>query len=75
MKTLVKCQGPHPGPTANVEINFQGIDFEITLSLNSDSHQKNLRYLLHWKPFKNDKKYFLFHLKSSFVLKIFKFLS
>ena len=28
--------------------------------------QKKLSYLLHWKPFKNDKKCFLFHLKSSF---------
>ena len=27
--------------------------------------QKKLCYLLHWKPFKNDEKYFLFHLKSS----------
>ena len=27
---------------------------------------KKLRYLLHWKPFKIDEKYFLFHLKSSF---------
>ena len=28
-----------------------------------------------WKPFKNDEKCFLFQLKSSFVLKILKFLS
>ena len=27
---------------------------------------KNLCYLLDWKPFKNDEKCFLFHLKSSF---------
>ena len=28
--------------------------------------QKNLCYLLHWKPFKNDEKCFSFHFKSSF---------
>ena len=27
---------------------------------------KKLCYLLHWKPFKNDEKCLLFHLKSSF---------
>ena len=38
--------------------------------------QKNLWHLLHWNPFKNDKKGFLFHLSSAlFVLKIFEFLS
>ena len=36
--------------------------------------QKNLSLLLNWKPFKNDEKSFLFHLKSFFVLKISKFL-
>ena len=36
--------------------------------LKSDSQlpKKNLHYLLHWTYFKNDEKYFLFHLKSSF---------
>ena len=28
--------------------------------------KKILCYLLHWKPFRNDEKWFLFHLKSSF---------
>ena len=28
--------------------------------------QKKFFYLLQWKPFKNDEKYFLLHLKSSF---------
>ena len=28
--------------------------------------KKILGYLLDWKPFKSDEKYFLFHLKSSF---------
>ena len=37
--------------------------------------KKNLHYLLHWKPFKNDGKCFSFHSKAIFVLKIFKFLS
>ena len=42
----------------------------------SDSHlPKKSCYSLHQKPFENDEKYFLFHLKNSFVLKIFKFLS
>ena len=30
------------------------------------SFQKNLCCLLGWKPYKNDEKYFLFQLKSSF---------
>ena len=30
------------------------------------SPSKKMCYLLHWKPFKNDEKCFLFHLKSSF---------
>ena len=35
--------------------------------LKSDSHlPKKLCYLLNWKPFKNDEKSFLFHLKSFF---------
>ena len=25
-------KGPHPGPTINIEFDFNGIDFEITLS-------------------------------------------
>ena len=39
-----------------------------TFYLNSNSHlpKKKMRYLLQWKPFKNDEKCFLFHLKSSF---------
>ena len=35
--------------------------------LKSDSHPpKNCFYLLQWKPFKNNAKYFLFHVKCSF---------
>ena len=35
--------------------------------LTSDSQlQKKLFHLLQWKSFKNDEKWFLFHLKSSF---------
>ena len=30
------------------------------------SPSKRIFYLLQWKPFKNNEKYFLFHLKSSF---------
>ena len=30
------------------------------------TYLKNLCYLLDWKPFKNDEKCFLFHIKSSF---------
>ena len=30
------------------------------------SPSKKMHYLLHWKPFKNDEKYFLLQLKSSF---------
>ena len=49
---------------------------ERDVDLKSDSHlQKKLCYLLHWKPLKNDEKWFLFHLKALFVLKTFRFLS
>ena len=42
----------------------------------SDFHlPKNVCYLLDWKPFKNDKKWFYFILKTLFILKIFTFLS
>ena len=38
--------------------------------------QKNLLYLLQWKPFKNhEKMLFCFNLKPLFLLKIFKYLS
>ena len=44
--------------------------------LKSDSHlPKKLCSLLHWKPFKNDEKGFLFHLQSSFRSQDIKFLS
>ena len=36
------------------------------LKVELSSSKKKLRYLVHWKPFKNDKKWFLFHLKFSF---------
>ena len=32
-------------------------------------------YLLQWQPFNNDEKWFLFHVKSSFFIEIFTFLS
>ena len=49
----------------------KGQDF---VPLKSDSHlPKKFFYRLQWKSFKNDEKCFLFHLKSFFVLKIFKF--
>ena len=35
------------------------------------SSTKKMCYLLHWKPFKNDEKCFVFHLKSSFCLFIY----
>ena len=44
--------------------------FKVGLS----ASKKNV-YLLDWKPFKNDEKYFLINLKAVFGLKIFKFLS
>ena len=44
-------------------------------SLKSDSHhQKTLLYLSQWKPFKNDKKCFLFQIKNSPCSQVFKFL-
>ena len=40
----------------------------ILTKLKSDSHlPKKLCQLLDWKPFKNDNKFFLFHLKSFFL--------
>ena len=38
----------------------------LRISSRTLSLPKKLCYLLHWKPFKNDEKCFLFHLKSSF---------
>ena len=50
----------------------------LRFDLKSGSHlskkKKKIRYLLHWKPFKNDEECFYFFLKALFVLKIFKFL-
>ena len=42
--------------------NFVSIRYDWKWTLTS---QKNC-YLLHWKPFRNDEKCFLFHLKNSF---------
>ena len=36
---------------------------------------KKLCFCFHWKPFKNNEKCFLFHLKNSFHYEVFKFLS
>ena len=50
----------------------------IEKHLKSDSHLPKkicVIYLIENPFYKNDKKRFLFHVKSSFVLKIFKFLS
>ena len=48
-------------PTTKLSISF----FSGVLS--SDSQLlKKLCYFLHWNPFKNDEKCFIFHLKSSF---------
>ena len=56
-----------------LKISFTEIFHE---SWKSDSQlTKKFCYLLHWKPIKNDKKCFLFYLKTLFVLKIFKLLS
>ena len=37
-------------------------------------HPKNCFYILQWKPFKNDEKYFYLTLNALFVLEIFTFL-
>ena len=42
--------------------------FSVELSLKSGSHLPKKIVLCQWKPFKNDEKCFLFHLKRSFVL-------
>ena len=47
----------------------------FTFKFGLSPSKKVLCYLLDLKPFKNDEKCFLFHLKALFVLKIFKFLS
>ena len=50
--------------------DFASIKFreslKVSLKVGLSPSKKILFYLLHWKPFKNDEKYFLFHLKSSF---------
>ena len=62
----------HIKPT---KTNFKKCTNIFESKLKSD-FQKKLRYLLHWKSFKNDKKcFFYFTLKALFVLKLFKFLS
>ena len=49
---------------SNLQKNKLKSHLSHNLKLDS-SLQKNVCYLLCWKPFKNDEKYFLFHLKSS----------
>ena len=39
---------------------------KLIIKVGLSPSKKNLFYLLHWKPFKNDEKGFLFHLKSPF---------
>ena len=65
-------------------IIFEGLIKQITqfflegesLTANSGSvFPKKLCYLIHGKPFKNDKNAFYLILKALFVLKIFEFLS
>ena len=55
------------------------LEFEVIIlkpsNYNKILNQKNLFYLLQWKPFKNDEKWSLFHLKTFLVLKILKFSS
>ena len=46
---------------------------ETRIKLKSDSNLPKIFFHLHqWKPFKNDEKCFLFHVKSFFVLKVFR---
>ena len=47
--------------------NLVQIDGLIWLKLGLSPSKKISFYLLQWKPFKNDEKCFLFHLKSSFL--------
>ena len=61
------------GSVSHITTSFQ---CKYHIYLKSDSHlPKKLCYLLHWKPFRNDEKYYFFYLESCFFLKIFKFLS
>ena len=55
----------------------KGIPYSQTLRLKVglSPSKKNLCYWLHGKPFKNDEKCFLFHVKSSFPSQTSKFLS
>ena len=49
--------------------------FTGCITLKSDFQlAEKFALLLQLKPFKNDEKCFLFHLKNTFFLKIFKFL-
>ena len=53
--------------TVNFKIALTSESWNLTI-------QKNLRYFLHWKPFKKAKKTFHFIFKALSILKVFKFL-
>ena len=65
-------QVSYTGPTlSNERKQSYSTNFKISLflqfNLKSGSYlPKNFCHLIHWKPFTNDEKCFVFHLKSSF---------
>ena len=65
LKNFVKFTEKHLGMTASELLEnqweFRKQWFKVGLS-----PSKKIFYLLQWKPFNNDEKCFLFHLKSSF---------
>ena len=48
-----------------ISLFFMALSFSYSLILDSHFSKKKLFYLLQWKPFKNDEKCILFHVKSS----------
>ena len=65
--------------TAKLSISFKHSDFSKSETLYSCKRrtlifQKNHFYLPQCKPFKDDEKCFLFHVKVSFLIEIFTFL-
>ena len=47
-------------------VSFHGFHIYGTIEVGLSPSKKSLFDFLQWRPFKNDEKYFLFQLKSSF---------
>ena len=61
---LLKVNNRNTRTRYEIYARYEHVNAGCVVILNSDSHLPN-KFVL-WKPFRNDEKYFLFHLKSSF---------